>query len=111
MSRLLPATIKEMLVKHSEGIPVSQIAREYSVDSSTVRYHVERFEKVYGSTENVYCLVKQVQKVCHHPSMKCLVCGVAHNAIHRRELEEITHLQTQLEQAKAILARYGHELK
>lgn len=111
MSRLLPETIKEMLVKHSQGMAISKIAKEYLVDTSTVRYHVEKFERVYGTTSNVYCVVQQVQRMCHHPSMKCLVCGVAQDAIHRRELEEIIHLKTQLEEAKAILERYGHVIE
>ena len=111
MARLLPETIKEILVKHSQGVAIALLAKEYSVDTSSVRYHVEKFEKIYGSTDKIFLEVQKVQRVCHHPSTKCLVCGVAQNIIRRRELEEIRNLKTKLEEAKTILARYGHELK
>lgn len=110
MSRLSPDTIRDILTKHSQGQAVTKIAREYSVDSSTVRYHVEKFERVYGSTDNVYMLIKSVQKVCQHHSLKCLVCGKAQDSIHRQELTEIHQLKTKLKQANTILAREGYEI-
>lgn len=111
MGRLLPETIKEILEKHSQGVPVQQIAKEYSVDGSTVRYHVERFERGYSNTSKFYLVVQKVQKVCHHPSFKCLVCGVAHDSIHRRELEQIGQLTARVKELETILARYGNEEK
>lgn len=111
MSRLLPETIKEILKKHSKGIAISKIAKEYSVDTSSIRYHVEKFERIYGTTDKIFIEVQKKQRVCDHPSTKCLICGIAQNAIHRRELAEIRNLKTKLEEAKAILARYGHEIE
>ena len=109
--RLSPETIREILVAHSNHVPTARIAEANNVDPSTVRYHVEAFENVYGSSAAVYALVRPVQRVCAHPSLKCLVCGVAQDNIHRHELEEITRLKIRLDQARDLLAGYGFDLE
>lgn len=111
MARLSREQIQEILVKHSQGVKQSQIAREEDVDPSTVRYHIEIFEQTYGSTAAVYSLIKPVQRACQHPSMKCLVCGKAQDHIHRHELEEIERLRIKLDQARTILAEYNRTLE
>ena len=108
--RLSPETIREILVAHNNKVPTSRIAAENNIDASTVRYHIEAFESVYGSSSAVYALVKPVQRVCEHPSLKCLICGVAHDNIHRHELEEITRLNIKLDQARDLLTGYGYSL-
>lgn len=111
MGRLLPETIKEILLKHSQGLEVAKLAKEYSVDRSTIVYHVQKFERGYSTTDKAFLEIRQVQKVCHHPSFKCLVCGVAHDSIHRRELEQIGQLSARVKELETILARYENEEK
>lgn len=109
--RLSQEQVREMIVAAAQGVPRTKIAQQYSVDNSTVRYHIERFESKYGSTTAIYSLIPPKSKACTHPSLKCLLCGKAQDAIRRRELETIKELTIKLEQAQAILARYGYELE
>ncbi len=108
--RLSPDKIREIIIAHNSGQPHSAIAKEHRIDSSTVRYHVEKVEATYGTT-NVYSLIPVKRKVCNHPSLKCLVCGMAQDHMHRRELDEICQLQTKLQRANELLARFGYEVE
>jgi hypothetical protein len=94
--RLRPEQIRDILYARSQGEARSAVAARFGVDPSTVRYHEESFERTYGVSATIYTLVKPVQRVCTHPSLKCLVCGQAQDHIHRRELEEIQHLKADL---------------
>lgn len=107
--RLTTDTIHQILKAVSDGEARSAIAERFSVDPATVRYHVEQFENVYGSTSAVYSIIRPVQRACTHPSMKCLICGKAHDAIHRRELEEIRHLKRAFAEASSTLVQLGYE--
>ncbi len=109
--RLSKETIREILIANSQGEAKSAIAARYGVDVSTVRYHVENFERTYGASANVYAVIRPIQRACSHPSLKCLVCGMAHDNIHRREVETINALTTKLNEAREILRRYGHEIE
>lgn len=109
--RLSKETIREILIANSQGEAKSAIAARYNVDVSTVRYHVENFERTYGASANVYAIVRPIQRACSHPSLKCLICGMAHDNIHRRELEKIESLTIKLKGATELLRRYGHEVE
>lgn len=106
--RLSKTQIQEILIAHSQGEAKSAIAARFNVDVSTVRYHVEIFQRTYGAPENIYAIIRPVQKACTHPSLKCLVCGLAHDNLHRRETEAICKLSSEVDRLKAILRRYGH---
>lgn len=106
--RLDREQIRALIQAHNRGVAHGEIAATLSVDVSTVRYHVEKTERLYGTTIGVYAVV-QPKKACEHPSMKCLVCGKAQDAIHRREIECIHRLTSALEQANERLTRYGYE--
>lgn len=108
--RLSPEKIREIIIAHNSGLPHSTIAKQHCIDPSTVRYHVEKVEANYGTT-NVYSLIPVAKKACNHPSLKCLVCGMAQDHIHRREIDEINQLQTKLQRANEILARFGYEVE
>lgn len=107
--RLSKNKIYQIVMAADQGRGPSQIAKEFSVDSSTVRYHVELFENTYGSTSAVYSLIPK-PKACNHPSSKCLVCGQAWDQVHRRELEEIMQLKHKLQRAEGLLSRFGYTL-
>lgn len=109
MARLPDDVINKMIIAHNEGMPRAEIARTFKVDPSTVSYHLERIERLYGTTTVVYSLVKPEPKPCEHPSLRCLVCGMTSDHIHRRDLETIHHLQAALEQANRIIITHGHE--
>ena len=100
MARLDRETVFEILVAHNRGEDRSVIAKRHNIDVGTVDYHVEKHERVYGSTSVVYALIKPVQSICQHPSTKCTICGKAQDFITRREREEITRL-------RSILSEHG----
>ena len=102
MARLSKYQIREILIKNHQGVPRSQIAAQFNCDQSTVRYHIEQFERTYGSSAAVYSVIRPVQQICSHPSMKCSLCGKAQDAIRRREMDEITRLRAKLEHIKAV---------
>lgn len=104
--RLSKETIREILTAYSQGQTKSAIATTHQVDVSTVRYHIDAFERTYGSTGAVYALVRPIQRECNHPSLKCLVCGQAQDSIRRREAEEIERLTVKLNEVQSALARY-----
>ena len=108
--RLSQHQIREILIAHNQGLPHSTIARTHNIDTSTVRYHVEKTETLYGTT-NIYAVVAPKRRACNHPSLKCLVCGMAQDHIHRRELEQINQLEAKLERANEILARFGYSVE
>jgi DNA-binding transcriptional ArsR family regulator len=109
--RLSKETILEILTASADGETPGTIAKRFGVDPSTVRHHIEVFENTYGSVDHVYTVIRSVQRICTHPSLKCLVCGQAHDHIHRRELEDIALLTTKLDIAREVLKRYGYELE
>jgi transposase-like protein len=101
--RLTTEQIHEILVAVDKGETYSSIARRFSVDNATVRYQVEKFERTYGSTEAVYAVIRPVQRICTHPSCKCLVCGQAQDMIRRRELDEIRTLKARIVELEGML--------
>lgn len=105
--RLSKEQIREILIANSQGEAKSAIAQRLHVDVSTVRYHVEIFERTYGASANVYAIIRPIQKTCNHPSLKCLVCGMAHDNLHRRETETICRLSSELDRAKRLLSKNG----
>jgi catalase len=107
--RLSKDQIREILIAHSHGEEKAVIAARHKIDVSTVRYHVDAFENSYSTTERIYALVRPVQVACHHPSLKCLVCGQANDNLRRRELETIATLKEQLARANATLTHLGYE--
>lgn len=99
--------IREIIAAHQQGTPKSEIARQFNIDNTTVRYHVNRFERNFSFNTNVFAVIPVVErKPCQHPSLKCLVCGVAQDILRRRELDIIRELQTKLDKANAILRRH-----
>ena len=108
--RLTQETIRQIITAHNEGCTHSAIARTHSIDVSTVRYHVEKVEATYGTT-NVYSLVPPVRRACEHPSLKCLICGRAQDYIHRRELDTIRELKQKLERANKLLEAHGYSVE
>lgn len=109
--RLSKQQIGEILLAHHNGEAKSAIAAKYNVDVSTVRYHVEIFERTYGQPENIYAIIRPIQRACPHPSLKCLVCGMAHDNLHRRETETICKLSSEVDRLKMTLRRHGHEVE
>lgn len=107
--RLSEAIIHKMVIAYNEGRSCAAIAKDFAVDTSTVRYHIERIETMYGTTSAVYSLIKPKQKPCNHPSLQCLVCGMAADQVHSREKEKIHHLQQALIHANKILNSQGFE--
>lgn len=107
--RLSREDIYQIIVAHNQGEKRSVIAERFSVDNATVTYHIEQFERKYGSTRAVYSLVQPPKKVCCHPSLKCLVCGRAQDNIRREELDKINHLTRALAVANNRLETLGYE--
>lgn len=103
---LKPDEIREMIALHQEGVPRAEIAKQYTIDPTTVRYHVDRFERGF-TRSSVYTIISTpIRRECNHPSLKCLVCGMAQDHIHRRELETIRDLKTELTRLRAILEKH-----
>lgn len=106
--RLSQDTIREIITCHNRGDAPSKIASRLAIDASTVKFHIERVERTYGTT-NVYSVAPPTAKVCIHPSLKCLLCGHTRDHIRRREREKIKHLEAALEAANSIIVQNGYE--
>lgn len=106
--RLDGEQIRQIILAHNRGVAHSQIANDLEVDVSTIRYHVEKTERMYGTTIGVYAVVKP-KKICQHPSLQCLVCKAAQDNIRRREFEHIERLSLALQKANQILEREGYD--
>lgn len=104
--RLTKQEIEDLIKAHLNNIPNGQIAIQFTIDASTVRYHIARFKRGKWVSGEDYPLPSKT--ACIHPSLKCLVCGIAQNQIRRRELDTIRQLQAKLARANAILV--AHDL-
>lgn len=109
--RLSQETIYQIIKAVDQGIPERQVAADFQVDSSTVKYHVERFEQNYGFTGAVYALIKPKKRPCEHPSLQCLICGTGIDELRRRERDEIALLKQKLDKAMATLERHGYSIE
>jgi IS30 family transposase len=103
---LKPDEIREMIALHQDGVPKAEIARQLSVDPKTVHCHVVRFERSFNRSSVYVVMGTPARRECNHPSLKCLVCGMAQDHMRRRELETIRDLKTELTRVKAILEKH-----
>ena len=85
--------IRGVIDARLNNTPTRQVAQHFNIDVSTVLYHVGRHKRSAWGNGNVVSLQP---KACIHPSLKCLLCGVAQDELRRREREYIRDLETQV---------------
>jgi hypothetical protein len=108
--RLSKVQIREIILAADQGEDFAAIATRFTCDPSTVEHHVTSFERLYGSLSYIHRLVPEKKRPCQHPSLRCLVCGLAADHIHRREIEEIAHLKAAIAKYEQILERDGYDI-
>lgn len=108
--RLSKVQVREIIIAAEQGDDFLIIAKRFHCDPSTVEHHVTSFERLYGALSYIHRLVPEKPRPCQHPSLRCLVCGLTVDHIHRRELEEIGILKARLERYEAILRREGYDV-
>lgn len=95
--RLSKQSIQEIVISYKSGESQASLAKRFSIDHSTVRYHVDKYDEslLYGS--GVYTLIRvNAQDACVHPSTVCSVCGKRHDTLHRDERLKIKELEQEL---------------
>lgn len=105
---LKPAEISEIISAHHAGVSQAELARRFSVDHSTIHYHLEKFERSYPEEGGVYAVLKaKVRKVCAHPSGRCNFCGEMWDGLMRQERTQIATLTRKLADAQSRLRIAG----
>jgi len=105
---LTRSEIADIVHSHSAGEKQADLARRFSVDHSTINYHVAKYERAYPEEGGVYSLIKvEKRKVCIHPSGRCTICGEMWDELRRVEREAVRTLTQRLDRANASLRVSG----
>ncbi|MCR2833471.1 hypothetical protein [Parerythrobacter lacustris] len=97
-----------MIAAVQGGETQANVARRYSVDHSTVSYHLHKYENSYPEQGGVYAVIRaQARKACSHPSTRCTLCGHMADLIFREDKATIATLTKQLAEARSRLRVAG----
>lgn len=100
--------ITEIVMAFTGGESQASLAKRFSVDHSTIHYHVNKFDRSYPEQGGIYAVLKtKVRKECHHPSSRCTLCGTMRDEFSRIEREQIRKLTIALKDAHSRLRVAG----
>lgn len=112
-THLSKAEIREIArAYYADKEPKASIAKRLTIDVTTVGYHLRKYEKSYPENPSIYSVVRiEHRKECTHPSVKCMLCGLAEDNIRTHEREQISTLTARLHRANERLQRHGFEVE
>lgn len=109
---LTSGQISEIILSFHQGVSKAELARQFSVDHSTIHYHIAKYEQSYPEQGGIYAFIKvRVKKVCTHPSSRCTLCSEMWDQIRSAEREEIGILKRDLAKAKEQLRAAGYDVE
>lgn len=109
---LTKTEISEIIQLHLGGAKHATIADQFTVDPSTINYHVTKFERACPEDRSLYAVIKvQARKECAHPSGRCTLCGEMWDELRRIERQQIAELRAHLGDALSRLKVAGVDVK
>lgn len=101
--------ITDIIVSFTSGQATkAELARRYTVDHSTIIYHLEKYQAAYPEEGGIYSFMKvKVRRECLHPSGRCTLCGEMWDKLERQERATIRRLTKQLAEASHRLEAAG----